>query len=104
MVFRWASRHPVRARTETETLLPAQAQRRGPRAVGPEASHIIFMLNLRAPPWPAAAAGPSTLRKEYSTEKLFLCCPRPRLHTKSSRKQKRTTPRKAGESLGSSSS
>lgn len=54
---------------------------------------IIFMLNLRAPPCPPLAAGPSTFLKEYSTEKLFLCCPLPRLHTNSRMKQKRTTPR-----------
>ena len=57
-------------------------------------AQIIFMLNFLAPPWPVVVVGPSTFRKEYSTEKLFLCCPRPLLQTKRSRKQKRTTPRK----------
>lgn len=55
--------------------------------------HIIFMLNFLVPPEEPPVAG-SDFRKEYSTVKLFLRWPRPRLHTNNSRKQKRTTPKK----------
>lgn len=51
------------------------------------------MLNFLVPPEELPVVG-SDFRKEYSTVKLFLRWPRPRLHTNSSRKQKRTTPRK----------
>lgn len=55
--------------------------------------HIIFILNFLVPPDAPPVAG-SDFRKEYSTVKLFLRWPRPRLHTNNNRKQKRTTPRK----------
>lgn len=56
--------------------------------------HIIFMLNLRVPPEVELVVGPSVFLNEYSTVKLFLRWPLPRLHTNNSRKQKSTTPRK----------
>lgn len=51
----------------------AGAAARGPRAVGPGASHIIFILNCGRPL--AAAAPAHTLRKEYSTEEVVLVLP-----------------------------
>lgn len=54
--------------------------------------HIIFILNFLVPPEAPEVAG-SDFLKEYSTVKLFLRWPRPRLQTNNSRKQKSTTPR-----------
>lgn len=76
---------------ESDTFLGrAHASPEGPLAA---LFHIIFMLNFLVPPEVPPVAG-SDFLKEYSTVKLFLRWPRPRLHTNNSRKQKRTTPRK----------
>lgn len=80
----------VRLRVSNTFLGRAHASPEGPLAA---LFHIIFMLNFLVPPEEPPVAG-SDFRKEYSTVKLFLRWPRPRLHTNNSRKQKRTTPRK----------
>lgn len=68
----------------------AHASPKGPLAA---LFHIIFMLNFLVPPEVPEVAG-SDFLNEYSTVKLFLRWPRPRLHTNNNRKQKSTTPRK----------
>lgn len=80
----------VRLVSSNTFLERAHASPEGPLAA---LFHIIFILNFLVPPDEPPVAG-SDFRNEYSTVKLFLRWPRPRLHTNNSRKQKRTTPRK----------